>query len=74
MKLSNKQIYDIIRLVVDFIIGIAAIVLVQSCVHTRVSVRHSSGVSVENHTESSQSADSASINLQDMLKEDGKSL
>lgn len=69
MSLTQKQWYDIIRLIVDAIIGIAAVILVQSCVQTRISVRHSSGVTIDNATESTQTADSASINLKDMLKQ-----
>lgn len=66
--MTKKQIYDIIRIVVDAVIAIAAIVCVQSCVLTRISVRHSQGVTIENKTKSEQSADSASINLKDFAK------
>ena len=66
--MTRQQIYDIIRIVVDAVIAIAAIVCVQSCVVTRNSVRHSQGVTIENETKSEQSADSASINLKDFAK------
>ena len=66
--MTKKQIYDIIRIVVDAVIAIAAILCVQSCVVTRNSVRHSQGVTIGNETKSEQSADSASINLKDFAK------
>lgn len=66
--MTKKQIYDIIRIVVDAVIAIAAILCFQSCVVTRNSVRHSQGVTIDNETKSEQSADSASINLTDFAK------
>lgn len=66
--MTKKQIYDIIRIVADAIVAIAAIFCVQSCVVTRNSVRHSQGVTIYNETKSEQSADSSSINLKDFAK------
>lgn len=66
--MTKKQIYDIIRIVADAIVAIAAILCVQSCVVTRNSVRRSQGVTIDNETKSEQSADSASINLKDFAK------
>ena len=66
--MTKKQIYDIIRIVADAVVAIAAILCVQSCVVTRNSVRHSHGVTIDNETKSEQSADSASINLKDFAK------
>lgn len=66
--MTKKQIYDIIRIVTDAIIAIAAVLCVHSCVITRNSVRHSKGVTIDNETKSEQSADSASINLKDFAK------
>lgn len=66
--MNKQQIYDVIRIVADAIVAIAAILCVQSCVVTRNSVRHSQGVAIENETKSEQSADSASINLNDLIK------
>ena len=66
--MTKKQIYDIIRIVVDAVIAVAAILCVQSCVVTRNSVRRSQGVTIDNETKSEQSADSASINLKDFAK------
>lgn len=63
--MTKKQIYDIIRIVADAVVAIAAILCVQSCVVTRNSVRHSQGVTIDNETKSEQSADSASINFKD---------
>ena len=61
--MTKRQIYEIIRIAVDAVIAIAAIICVQSCVVSRNSVRHSQGVTIDNETKSEQSADSASINL-----------
>lgn len=66
--MTKKQIYDIIRIVADAVVAIAAILCVQSCVVTRNSVRHSEGVTIDNQTKSEQSADSASINFKDFAK------
>ena len=66
--MTKQQIYDVIRIVADAIVAIAAILCVQSCVATRNSVRHSQGVIIGNETKSEQSADSASINLKDFAK------
>lgn len=66
--MTKKQIYDIIRIVADAIVAVAAILCVQSCVVTRNSVRRSQGVTIDNETKSEQSADSASINLKDFAK------
>jgi hypothetical protein len=66
--MTKKQIYDIIRIVADAVVAIAAILCVQSCVVTRNSVRHSQGVTIDNETKSEQSADSASINFKDFAK------
>lgn len=71
--MTKKQIYDVLRIVADAVVAIAAVLCVQSCVVTRNSVRRSQGVTIDNQTKSEQSADSASINFKDMLK-DGKSL
>lgn len=66
--MTKQQVYDIIRIVADSIVAIAAILCVQSCVVTRNSVRHSQDVTIDNETKSEQSADSASINLKDFAK------
>lgn len=66
--MNKQQIYDILRIVADAIVAIAAILCVQSCVLTRNTVRHSQGVTIGNETKSQQSADSASINLKDFAK------
>lgn len=66
--MNKQQLYDVIRIVADAIVAIAAILCVQSCVVTRNSVRRSQGVTISNETKSQQSADSASINLKDFLK------
>ena len=66
--MTKQQIYDIIRIVTDAVIAIAAILCVQSCVVTRNSVRHAQDVTIDNETKSEQSADSASINLKDFAQ------
>jgi hypothetical protein len=66
--MNKQQLYDVIRIVADAIVAIAAILCVQSCVVTRNTVRRSQGVTISNETKSQQSADSASINLKDFLK------
>ena len=66
--MTKQQIYDIIRILADAIVAIAAVLCVQSCVVTRNSVRRSQGVTIDNQTKSEQSADSASINLEDFAK------
>lgn len=66
--MTKKQIYDIIRIIADAVVAIAAILCVQSCVVTRNSVRRSQGVTIDNETKSEQSADSASINFKDFAK------
>lgn len=66
--MTKQQVYDIVRIIADAIVAIAAILLVQSCVLTRNVVRHSDGVTIGNETKSQQSADSASINLKDFAK------
>lgn len=66
--MTKQQIYDVIRIVADAIVAIAAVLCVQSCVVTRNSVRHSQGVTIDNETKSEQSADSASINFKDFAK------
>jgi hypothetical protein len=66
--MTKQQIYDVIRIVADAIVAIAAVLCVQSCVLTRNVVRHSQGVTIDNETKSSQSADSASINFKDFAK------
>jgi hypothetical protein len=66
--MNKQQIYDVIRIVADAIVAIAAILCVQSCVLTRNVVRRSQGVTIGNETRSQQSADSASINLKDFAK------
>lgn len=66
--MTKQQTYDIIRIIADAIVAIAAVLCVQSCVITRISVRRSQGVTIDNETKSEQSADSASINLKDFIK------
>lgn len=66
--MNKQQIYDVIRIVADAIVAIAAVLCVQSCVFSRNVVRHSQGVTIGNETKSHQSADSASINLKDFAK------
>lgn len=66
--MNKQQIYDVIRIIADAIVAIAAVLCVQSCVITRNSVRHSDGVTIGNETKSEQSADSASINLKDFVE------
>ena len=66
--MTKQQIYDVIRIVADAIVAIAAVLCVQSCVVTRNSVRRSQGVTISNETKSEQSADSASINLKDFAR------
>lgn len=66
--MNKKQLYDVIRIIADAIVAIAAIICVQSCVVTRNTVRRSQGVTIGNETKSQQSADSASINLKDFVK------
>lgn len=66
--MTKQQIYDVIRIIADAIVAVAAILCVQSCVVTRNSVRRSQGVTIDNETKSEQSADSASINLKDFAK------
>lgn len=66
--MNKQQIYDVIRIIADAIVAVAAVLCVQSCVVTRNSVRHSDGVTIDNVTKSEQSADSASINLNDLAK------
>lgn len=66
--MNKQQIYDVIRIVADAIVAIAAVFCVQSCVLTRNVVRHSQGVTICNETRNRQSADSASINLKDFAK------
>ena len=66
--MNRQRIYDIIRIITDAIVAIAAVLCVQSCVVTRNSVRRSQGVTISNETKSEQSADSASINLKDIAK------
>lgn len=66
--MNKQQVYDIIRIIADAIVAVAAVLCVQSCVVTRNSVRHSDGVIIDNETKSEQSADSASINLKDFAK------
>lgn len=66
--MTKQQIYDVIRIVADAIVAIAAVLCVQSCIVTRNSVRHSQGVTIDNETKSEQSADSASINFKDFAK------
>lgn len=66
--MNKQQVYDVIRIVADAIVAIAAVLCVQSCVLTRNAVRSSQGVTIGNETKSQQSADSASINLKDFAK------
>lgn len=66
--MTKKQFYDIIRIVADAIVAIAAVLCVQACVVTRNSVRHSQDATIDNVTKSEQSADSASINLKDFVE------
>lgn len=66
--MNKQQIYDVIRIIADAIVAVAAVLCVQSCVVTRNSVRHSDGVTIGNETKSEQSADSASINFKDISK------
>lgn len=66
--MNKQQIYDIIRIIADAVVAVAAVLCVQSCVITRNSVRHSDGVTIKNETKSEQSADSASINFKDFAK------
>lgn len=66
--MNKQQIYDVIRIVADAIVAIAAVLCVQSCVVTRNTVRRSQGVTISNETKSEQSADSASINFKDFAK------
>lgn len=66
--MNKQKLYEIIKIVCTAIISIAGTLLVESCVLTRNSVRHSTGVTIDNQTKSEQSADSASINLKDFAK------
>ena len=66
--MTKQQICDVIRIVADAIVAIAAVLCVQSCVVTRNSVSRSRGITIDNETKSDQSADSASINLKDLFK------
>lgn len=66
--MEKQKLYEIIKIVATAIISIATVLFVQSCVFTRNIVKNSQDVDIKSGAEQKQSADSASINFKDMLK------
>lgn len=63
MKLSNQQIYDIIKIVVTAVLSISATLLVQSCTVSLSVSKNNTNSSQKTEQVSTSSVDSTHINV-----------
>jgi outer membrane biogenesis lipoprotein LolB len=63
MKLSNQQIYDIIKIVVTAILSISAVLLVQSCTLSLSVAKNNTNSTQKTEQVSTSSVDSTHINI-----------
>lgn len=63
MKLSNQQIYDIIKIVVTAVLSISAILLVQSCTLSLSVSKNNTNSNQKTEQVSTSSVDSTHINI-----------
>lgn len=63
MKLSNQQIYDIIKIVVTAILSISAVLLVQSCTMSLSVAKNNTNSTQKTEQTSTSSVDSTRINI-----------
>lgn len=63
MKLTNQQIYDIIKIVTTAIVSIAAILFVQSCTLSLSVSKNNSNSTQRTEQTSTSSVDSTHINI-----------
>lgn len=63
MKLSNQQIYDIIKIVVTAILSISAVLFVQSCTMSLSIAKNNTNATQKTEQTSTSSVDSTRINI-----------
>ena len=63
MKLSNQQIYDIIKIVVTAILSISAVLLVQSCTMSLSVAKNNTNSTQKTEQVPTSSVDSTHINI-----------
>lgn len=63
MKLSNQQIYDIIKIVVTAILSISAVLFVQSCTMSLSVAKNNTNSTQKTEQTSTSSVDSTRINI-----------
>lgn len=63
MKLSNQQIYDIIKIVVTAVLSISATLLVQSCTLSLSVAKNNTNSTQKTEQTSTSSVDSTHINI-----------
>lgn len=63
MKLSNQQIYDIIKIVVTAILSISAVLFVQSCTMSLSVAKNNTNATQRTEQTSTSSVDSTRINI-----------
>jgi outer membrane biogenesis lipoprotein LolB len=63
MKLSNQQIYDIIKIVATAILSISAVLLVQSCTLSLSVAKNNTNSTQKTEQVSTSSVDSTHINI-----------
>lgn len=63
MKLSNQQIYDIIKIVVTAILSISAVLFVQSCTMSLSVAKNNTNATQKTEQTSTSSVDSTRINI-----------
>lgn len=63
MKLSNQQIYDIIKIVVTAILSISAVLFVQSCTMSLSVAKNNTNSNQKTEQVSTSSVDSTHINI-----------
>ena len=63
MKLSNQQIYDIIKIIVTAILSIASVLFIQSCTMSLSISKNNSNSTQKTEQTTTSSVDSTNINV-----------
>ena len=63
MKLSNRQIYDIIKIIVTAILSIASVLFIQSCTMSLSVSKNNSNSTQKTEQTTTSSVDSTNINV-----------
>lgn len=63
MKLTNQQIYEVIKIVVTAILSISAVLLVQSCTMSLSVAKNNTNSTQKTEQTSTSSVDSTRINI-----------